>query len=327
MESGKKCVVAVAAAVLGALLSYSVASAVDLPVVYKVQDKPLKLAVAGTQLTFELFSDSSCTSLFYSQSMAIDDVDVITKLKRFVPKAGVKPPKTDEIHAVLAGIPPAEGPYMRVTGTGVTAAGHACQLQTSGIEGPQGTAGAQGPTGLTGPQGATGATGSTGATGATGPQGVQGPPGPTGATGATGATGPQGETGLVAVVDLHGPIGTIAGDAAGFVFVGPTTAFTTTTTHRRITGTAVAPLGKSVGSSDNNVVVALCYKSLAGGATLNFLPDDPVIEVSTGARKSFPAAGSVSPGLGTWVVGLCVWNQGDTLNDNGNMNGWVMLSN
>ena len=65
-----------AAAVGGALLSSSAASAANLPVVYKVQDKPLKTAVTGTELTFELYADAACTALFFSQSMAIDDADV-----------------------------------------------------------------------------------------------------------------------------------------------------------------------------------------------------------------------------------------------------------
>lgn len=313
--------VSVAAAVIGALLSQSAASAADLPLVYKVQDKPLKTAVSGTELTFDLYSDSACTSLYFSQSMLIDEVDVITKLKRFVPKAGAKPPKTDEIHAVLAGVPPLAGPYLRVSGTGVVAAGDSCQLQTSGIEGPQGAAGTQGPAGPTGPQGATGAQGPQGATGAQGPQGA------TGAQGPIGPTGPQGATGVVTVADFHGAIADLAGNAANFMFAGPTAAVTTTS-GQRMSGSAVAPLGKST-LGENNVAVGLCFKSISGGAIQNFLPDIMVIEVSSGgARHSYAAAGSVAPGAGTWAVGFCARNDdASTLNDNGNVNGWVMVTN
>lgn len=253
-----------------ALFGQSLASAGDLPVVYNVQDKPLKLAVTGTVLTFELFSDSACTVPFFTQAIAIDDVDVISKLKRFAPKGGVKPPRTDTIQAVLTGVPAMEGPYLEVTGVGITAAGGSCQLQTSGLEGP---------------------------------------------------------SGVVSIVDFHGAIGDLAGDAPNLTFAGPT-ATVTTTVGQRITGSAVAPMGKST-LGENNVVLALCYKSISGGSITPFIPNLAVIEISPGgARHLYSATGSVVMGAGTWAVGFCAQNQGGSaLNDNGNVNGWVMVTN
>jgi hypothetical protein len=306
---------------LGGLLCPFVAAAVDLPVAYNVQDKPLKEAVAGTELTFQLYSDSGCTSLYFSQAVPIDDVDVISKLKLFVPKNGAKLPKTDTIHAVLTGVSAVEGPYLRVSGTGIVAAGGSCQLQASGLEGPQGAAGAVGPQG---PQGATGAVGPQGTQGATGAVGPQGPQGP---TGAVGPQGPQGPTGVVSVSVFHGAIQDLGGNAANYVFAGPTVAVTTTTSSQKLTGTAVAPLGKTT-IGENNVAVNLCYKSVFGGSILTFSPDHAVIEVGTGARHNYTAAASVVPGVGTWAVGFCARNDdGSTLDQSGNVMGWVMVTN
>lgn len=269
MKPRVRSLINVAAAVLGVLLSQSAASAGDLRVVYNVQDKPLKQVLAGSSLTFNLYSDSACTSLYFSQAILIDQVDVISKLKRFVPKGAVKPPKTDEIHTVLTGVPTVENAYLRVSATGVVPAGDECQFQAS-------------------------------------------------------------SQGIVAIADLHGPIAFIEGDAAGYVFAGPTVVLETTTATQRITGSAVAPLAKTVGSviEDDNAIVALCYQSVEAGSPIQrFLADEALIEVKTGARHSYAAAGSVAPGPGTWNVGACVWNQGDNLNNNGNVNGWVMVTN
>jgi hypothetical protein len=298
------------------------ASAVDLPVVYRVQDKPLKLVAAGTELTFQLFTDSACTTPFFSQAILVDDVEIISKLKLFAPKGATKPAKTDEIHAVLTAVPSLEGPYLRVTG--VTAAGSSCQLQASGIEGPQGTTGPQGVAGPTGPQGSPGTLGPTGPQGF---QGLQGPTGPTGVKGATGPTGPQGDSGVVAILDFHGAIADLSGNAPNYVFAGPTVQLTTAG-GQRLTASAVAPLGKNT-LGENNVAVNLCFKSIGGGAMNLFSPDEAIIEVASGGpRHSFAVAGSVVPGAATWVVGFCARNDGgSTLDASGNLMGWVMITN
>lgn len=319
MKSRTPSLAILASAVLCGLLLPSVAPAADLPVAYNVQDKPLKEAVAGTALTFQLHADSACTTPYFTQTVPIDDVEIISKLKLFAPKDGAKLPKTDTIHAVLAGVPPVEGPYLRVSGVGIAPVGGSCQLQVSGLEGPQGAAGPSGATGAVGPVGPTGPQGVPGGTGLTGPTGPTGPQGP---------SGPQGATGVVTIVDFHGPIADLAGDATSPVFAGPT-ATVTTSASQKMTGAAVAPLGKST-LGENNVVVGLCYKStVIGGPTTLFLPNALVVEISSGGpRHMYSAAASVQPGAGTWAVGFCAQNQGgSTLNDNGNVNGWVMVTN
>lgn len=324
MKSRTPSLAILASVVLCGMLLSSVAPAADLPVAYNVQDKPLKEAVAGTALTFQLHADSACTTPYFTQTIPIDDVDIISKLKLFAPKDGAKLPKTDTIHAVLIGVPPVEGPYLRVSGVGIAAVGGSCQLQVSGIEGPQGA---------TGPSGATGATGATGAVGPVGPTGPQGVPGGTGLTGATGPTGakgptgPQGPMGVVAIVDFHGVIGDIAGNAGSPVFVGPTNTITTTL-GQRLTGSAVAALGKdTIGT--NTTVVGLCYKStLVGGATNLFMIDRTVVKITSGSRLNHAAAASVQMDAGNWAVGFCVENgESSTLDNNGNVNGWVMVTN
>src|SRR5206468_12570846 len=77
---------------LAALLALpSLARAADLPVRYTVQEKPLKTAIAGTSLTFELFRDSACaTPAVHSASVLIENVTLITKLKQLTPKGDTK---------------------------------------------------------------------------------------------------------------------------------------------------------------------------------------------------------------------------------------------
>src|SRR5262249_24054895 len=91
----------------------------------------------GTMLTFNLYSDAACTTMTHTQTISIDNVDLVEKLKRFSPSgAATKPPKTDELHATLTGVLPAATTYLKATGTGITAVGGACQAQASA----QGTA-------------------------------------------------------------------------------------------------------------------------------------------------------------------------------------------
>jgi hypothetical protein len=157
--------------------------AVNIPVAYDVQDKPLKKnAPAGTMVTFELHGASDCSdSAIASQSFAIEAI-VIEELKRLVPKKTAhssKPPATDTLHAVLTGINPPANSFVKVTSAtsgAIVPVGDTCQAQAE----VAGLTGATGPQGPTGPQGATGPQGPTGPQGATGPQGGTGAAGPAG---------------------------------------------------------------------------------------------------------------------------------------------------
>src|SRR4030095_10033739 len=151
---------------------------------------------------FELFSDSSCTTLIDSDNLFANDTLIhyfIDKQQRVV--GGVKLPKTIRVQAVVEGPTTTTAPYLRVTGPGITPAGDVCQLQASG---PVAALGPQGDPGPPGPAGAAGATApardvcqlqASGPVAALGPQGDPGPQGPAGADGAQGLAGPAGADG------------------------------------------------------------------------------------------------------------------------------------
>jgi hypothetical protein len=107
-----------------------VAARGDVEVNYTVNDKALKAAVAGTSLTFQLYSDSSCTMAVGSpMSVNIENVDLIERLKRFTPKGGTKAPATDRLTAVFSGATGSSPTFLKVTGTGILSVGGDCQLQ------------------------------------------------------------------------------------------------------------------------------------------------------------------------------------------------------
>lgn len=106
----------------------ALADAGDLPVTYSVQDKPLKTsAIAGTPLTFTLYSDTACTQQVYQAVVPIENVELISRLKLLAPKGATKVPSTDELHATLTGITTAGNVYLTVTGTRVTPTKVTCQ--------------------------------------------------------------------------------------------------------------------------------------------------------------------------------------------------------
>jgi len=111
------------------------AHASDLAVTYTVQDKPLKkLAVAGTPLTFTLYTDTACTQLLFQMTVPIENVTLISRLKLLTPKGAVKAPATDELRTTLTGLTTSGNVYLSVTGTGVTPSGPACQAQASSVQ-------------------------------------------------------------------------------------------------------------------------------------------------------------------------------------------------
>jgi hypothetical protein len=179
-----------------------------------------------------------------------------------------------------------------------------------GAEGPQGIQGPQGPEGVPGPQG---------------PQGVSGAQGP------QGVPGPQGPTGVVAIAPFSGYAGssiggTLPGRLALHVFVGPTVTVTTTGAQK-ITGSAEAPLGTS--GATQLFAYGLCYQASTPGAPIiNFVGSNDSVGEITSTRQSWAASASVTPGAGTWTVGYCIQNLGFyAINNNGFVNGWVMVTN
>jgi hypothetical protein len=111
-----------------AIMASSVAAFAD-PLVanYLVQRKALqKGSVPTSMLTFEVYSDATCTTLVDSQQVAASAV-FIEQVKGLRLRGGPAPAKALRLSAALD--VDAGAPFLRVTGPGVMPVGAACQLQ------------------------------------------------------------------------------------------------------------------------------------------------------------------------------------------------------
>ncbi len=139
LDSGRGaavCIGAMRRILLAALLALPcLAPAADLPVLYTVEEKPLKtMAIAGTSLTFELFRDPNCMgAAVYTTSILVENVTTIRRLKQLTPKGDTKLPNTDELSVTLPNVTASGNLYLKVTGTGVVPVGGACQAQAAQV--------------------------------------------------------------------------------------------------------------------------------------------------------------------------------------------------
>jgi hypothetical protein len=129
---------------LALLASWGIAAAAgaaDVPVRYRLQARPLYATVAGTLLSFELYSDSACTNLVHTADVPIGDVAVFSRLTRVTPQGATKPPRTAELIHTLTGVPSGGPLYLAVSGAGVVPvpATAGCQIQVAGAGGPGGS--------------------------------------------------------------------------------------------------------------------------------------------------------------------------------------------
>jgi hypothetical protein len=110
--------------------------AADVPVRYTVEDTTLKQAVNGTTLAFELYADGACTApALHSASIAVQDVAVISRLKRFRPRGAASPNvKTAELSTTLTAVGASGNLYLKVTGVGIAPVGGACQAQAGSVQ-------------------------------------------------------------------------------------------------------------------------------------------------------------------------------------------------
>ncbi len=148
--------------------------------------------------------------------------------------------------------------------------------------------------------------------------GPQGPAGP---------AGPQGPSGVVATGIISGPVGTITGGSAVWVFAGPTLTATTTATEL-ITGAVQAPLG-TTSTTPASFQYDLCYRTAGSLDPLTSFAgaNSSTGQVTSAATVPFPAIGSKMPGAGSWEVGYCILNSGAAnLDLNGIANGWVIVT-
>jgi len=124
-----------ALASLLALLAAPAAHAASLPVSYFVDEKALKEAIAGTSLTFALYDDSTCAgTAVHSENVLAENVQLVSRLKLGAAKgAEEKPPKTSELKHTLSGVTATGNLFLKVTGTGVTPVGDACQAQSAQV--------------------------------------------------------------------------------------------------------------------------------------------------------------------------------------------------
>lgn len=119
---------------LALVLSPVAVRAADLPVSYTVNETALKSAIAGTNLTFDLYLDSSCAGpIVHTETVAIENVEIVSRLKLFKVKNGPKPPKTDELRHTVTGVTQGGNLFLTVTGTGVVPVGGACQAQAAQV--------------------------------------------------------------------------------------------------------------------------------------------------------------------------------------------------
>ncbi len=118
------------------LITPLTAYAADVKVSYLVDAKALKLAIAGTPLTFALFTDAACAGTpAATRIVNAEATQLVEQLKLMVAKGGTKPPKTARVGHAISGVPVAPIFYLTVTGTGVVPVGGACQLQTAAVNG------------------------------------------------------------------------------------------------------------------------------------------------------------------------------------------------
>jgi hypothetical protein len=111
--------------------SVGTAGAADVPTSYTVNDTALKAAIAGTNLTFTLYTDAGCTQQMFQQVAPIETVAFVSRLETFTPKNAPKGPTIDKVHETLTGVNAAGYLYLKVTGTGITPVGGACQAQAT----------------------------------------------------------------------------------------------------------------------------------------------------------------------------------------------------
>jgi hypothetical protein len=116
----------------GVLLAAGLATAATIPTTYLVDEAELKRsASAGTNLTFELYTDASCTVLIATDMVDVDAVTVKERVKTRNVRGGAKPLKLVELHHVFAASPtPGADLFVKVTGSGIDASAVGdCQAQ------------------------------------------------------------------------------------------------------------------------------------------------------------------------------------------------------
>jgi hypothetical protein len=187
--------------------------------------------------------------------------------------------------------------------------------------------GGSGGVGVPGPQGPKGETGDAGPAGPEGPEGAQGPEGPQGPKGDPGDSSESGPGSILTTVALAGPVASIIGNSGNYVFLGAFAEVTTSEDHPRVTGAASAVLGLITGAPPQNSDVGLCHAPGAGGLLTNFFGSQFQTNYFTTTRQTYATAATKVLPPGTYRVGMCLRNNGQsTMNNNNNVQGWVQVT-
>jgi hypothetical protein len=142
-------------------------------------------------------------------------------------------------------------------------------------------------------------------------------------------------------VVFSGGIGSVPATANdAWLFAGPTATVSVTAETQKLTGAAMGSIGTS--GAARFVDIGLCYDAIVGGVpsgnVMGFAGGDYITDQVSNVqgRITRAAAGSVT-GLapGDYVVGFCLTNRPNPndpatqtpLDNNDNVNGWVMLTN
>jgi hypothetical protein len=137
-------------------------------------------------------------------------------------------------------------------------------------------------------------------------------------------------TGTIAgVYPFNGAAGPGPYTASDYVFVGPTTTFTITSSTQKVYGTAIAPLALAAGSPKIDVLYGLGFRLGVTGAITNFVGNAYTVIELTDVRNPQTATGYVTnliPGI--YTMGVILSNDsGTAISNNDYVNGWIMVIN
>jgi len=143
-----------------------------------------------------------------------------------------------------------------------------------------------------------------------------------------GPQGPAGTPGTVRTGSLSGFAGaSIAGNSAVYVFVGPTVQVTITANQKIMLWGGV-PLGLAAGSSTQLAYIGAGYQAMnpSGSPITNMAQSNFSISQLKAGRYTFPFAGIIQPGAGTYTIGCVVRNLGGVaITDNDYFNAIYMV--
>ena len=128
------------------------------------------------------------------------------------------------------------------------------------------------------------------------------------------------------IQNIGGPVGTLPGGSANYVFTNSTTAITLNKA-KKVTGVATAMLGLSAGTPAQYIDYGLCYQLVGNPTIYNFAATIYTTAQVTTTLHPYAASYSISLSAGTYYIGFGIRNGGPAaLNNNDYVNGWIMIT-